>query len=145
MSWGVFSALVALGVVLLTVAAVTRWTRLVLWGLAALGGAYAVALASMQVTTAAVTAPLVAGGVFVAAEGVFLAAARGAEPKPEALRGIAWLVAAGLGAIAVSALVLVIATVPIGRSLLVTIIGTIAAVSVVALLTRRSQNDRSGG
>jgi hypothetical protein len=144
-SWGVFSALVALGVVLLTVAAVTRWTRLVLWGLAALGGAYLVALAGMQVTTAAVTAPLVAGGVFVAAEGVFLAAARGAEPKPEALRGVTWLVSAGLGAIAVSALVLVIATVPVGRSLLVTIIGTIAAVSVVALLTRRSGNDRSGG
>ena len=145
MRWEVFSALAAIGVVLLTVAAVTRWTRLVLWGLAALGAAYAVALASMQVTTAAVTAPLVAGGVFVAAEGVFIAAARGAEPKPEALRGIAWLVTAGLGAIAVSALVLVVATAPVGRSLLVTIIGTVSAVAVVRLLTRRSQTRRSDG
>lgn len=145
MRWEVFSALVAVGVVLLTVAAVMRWTRLVLWGLAALGAAYAVALASMQVTTAAVTAPLVAGAVFVAAEGVFLAAARGTEPKPEARRGIAWLVTAGLGAIAVSALVLVVATAPVGRSLLATIIGTVAAVGVVGLLTRRSQNDRPEG
>jgi FtsH-binding integral membrane protein len=145
MRWEVFSALAAIGVVVLTVAAVMRWTRLVLWGLAALGAAYAVALASMQVTTAAVTAPLVAGGVFVAAEGVFLAAARGTEPKSDARRGIAWLVTAGLGAIAVSALVLVIATAPVERSLLVTIIGTVAAVGVVGLLTRRSQNDRSEG
>jgi hypothetical protein len=145
MRWEVFAALAAVGVALLTVAAVTRWTRLVLWGLAALGAAYAVALASMEVTTAAVTAPLVAGGVFVAAEGVFLAAERGTEPKPEARREIAWLVAAGLGAIAVSALVLVVATAPVGRSLLVTIIGTVSAVAVVGLLTGRSQNDRSDG
>ena len=145
MSWGVFSALAAIGVLLLTLASVIRWTRLVLWGLAALGGAYAVALASMEGTTAAVTAPLVAGGVFVAAEGVFLAAGRGTEPKPEALRGIGWLVTAGLGAIAVSALVLVVATAPVGRSLLVTIIGTVAAVGVVGILTRRSQDDRSDG
>jgi hypothetical protein len=134
-------ALAVLGVVLLTVAALTRWTRLVLWGLAALGAAYAVVLPSINITTAAVTGPLVAGGLLTASEGVFLAAARGTVPKPEPARAAAWLATVALGAIAVSALVLVIATVPLGRSLLATIAGTAAAVGVVALLSRRARGD----
>jgi len=139
------TTLAALGAVLLVLAAVMRWTRLVPWGLAGLGTAYALVLPSINVTSAAVTAPLVAGGLFVAAEGVFIAAARGAVPKPEPARALAWLTASGLGAIACSALVLVLATVAIGRSLLITIVGTAAAVGVVALLSSRSQGDRPEG
>ncbi len=145
MSWGVIVALAAAGGLLLIAAALARLTELVLWGLAALGAAYAVLLPGINVTTAAVTAPLVAGGLFVAGEGVFLAAARGAVPKADPSRAAGWLTAAGLGAIASSALVLLLATVAIGRSLLVTIVGTAAAVGVVALLSRRSRGDRPEG
>ena len=145
MSWGVVVALAAAGSALLIAAGVTRATQLVLWGIAALGTAYAVVLPAINVTTAAVTAPLVAGGLFVAAEGVFLAAGRGAVPKPDPSRAATWLTAAGLGAIATSALVLLLATVAIGRSLLVTIVGTVAAVIVVAMLSGRSQGDRPDG
>jgi hypothetical protein len=134
-------ALAVLGLALLTVAALRRWTRLVLWGVVGLGAAYAVVLPSINITTAAVTGPLVAGGLFTAAEGVFLAATRGTVPKPEPTRSVAWLATVALGAIAVSALVLVIATVPIGRSLLATIVGTAAAVGLVALLSRRARGD----
>lgn len=135
-------ALAGAGLVLLSIAAVARWPSLVVWGLAAVGGAYAVSLPSLDGERAIVTAPLVAAGLLVCGEGAFLAVARGAMPGPEPLRRIAWLAGTGLLGIAVSALVLLESTVRAGRSLPMTIVGTLAAVGAVTLLSLRSRQGR---
>jgi hypothetical protein len=49
---------------------------------------------------------------------------------------IAWLAACGLGAIAVSVLVSLAATIAVGRSLPMTIAGTVAAVVIIGVLSR---------
>jgi hypothetical protein len=88
-----------------------------------------------------VAIPLLAAGLLISAEIMFSALRRGAKPPSAGgPQRIAWLAGLGLGAIGVSALVLLAATVPVGRSVAITIIGTAAAVSVVvglSLLSRR--------
>jgi peptidoglycan/LPS O-acetylase OafA/YrhL len=92
---------------------------------------------------ATATTPLLAGGVLVCAEGVFLAIARRRTERPERQRRLGWLVGVGLGGIAVSAVVLLAASFDVGRSLAMTIAGTLAGVGVIALLRVRSPRDDS--
>ena len=83
-----------------------------------------------------VALPLLAGGLLALAELLFSASQPAGEPGPEPLRRVAWAACVGLGGIVASALVLLAATTHVGRSLPMTIAGTAAAVSAVALLSR---------
>ena len=80
--------------------------------------------------------PLIAGGVLALAELAFSFRSRDEDQRAGTLGQLAWAAAAGLGGIFVAALVLLIATANVARSVPMTLIGTAAAVTVVALLGR---------
>ncbi|HEY2652261.1 MAG TPA: hypothetical protein VGI50_10095 [Solirubrobacteraceae bacterium] len=77
--------------------------------------------------------PFIAGAALALAELAFSLFQPGARPG---LQLLAWAAAAGLGGVLVSALVLLAATPGVGRSLVLTVVGTLAALVVVALLSR---------
>lgn len=80
--------------------------------------------------------PLVAGAVLALAELAFSVLQPAGEPAPGPLLRIASAVAAGLGGVLVSAFVLLAATPHVGRSLLLTIVGTLAGLLAIGLLSR---------
>jgi hypothetical protein len=80
--------------------------------------------------------PLFAGAAVGLAELAFTLLGRVGEPRVPLLRRLAWPMCVGLGGIVVSALVLLVASFHVGRSVGVTILGTAAAVAAVALLAR---------
>jgi hypothetical protein len=123
------------GVVIIAVAVALRRARFVFWGMALLGGAYVLWLPRHQGVGEAVTAPLVAAALMSCGEAVFLAIEGG---RAYVGRRILWLAGTALGSITVSAIVLVVATIHLGRSVATTIVGTVAAVAVVALLSALS-------
>jgi len=81
-------------------------------------------------------APLAAGGLLTLAEFAFSFGKRDVDSGNGLLGVLARAVAAGLGGITVSALVLLAATANVARTLPMTVAGTAAAVIVVALLSR---------
>jgi hypothetical protein len=83
--------------------------------------------------------PLIAGGLLALAELAFSALQPAGEPGPGLLRRLVSAAAAGLGGVCVSALVLLAAMPHVGRSLLLTIGGTLAALVVIGTLSRLSQ------
>jgi hypothetical protein len=80
--------------------------------------------------------PLIAGALLALAELLFSVLQPAGEPAPGPLRRIASGVAEGLGGVLVSALVLLAATPHVGRSLLLTIVGTLAGLLAISLLSR---------
>lgn len=82
---------------------------------------------------------LIAGGLLALAELAFSALQPPGEPGVGLLRRLVLAAAAGLGGVCVSALVLLASTPHVGRSLLLTIGGTLAAVVVIGTLSRLSQ------
>ena len=80
--------------------------------------------------------PFIAGGALALAELAFSVFQPAGEPGPGAFRRLVWAVAAGLGGVLVSAIVLLAATPHVPRSLLVTIVGTLAGLAVIWLLSR---------
>jgi hypothetical protein len=77
--------------------------------------------------------PFIAGAALALAELAFSLF----QPVGErGLRRLVWAAAAGFGGVLVSALVLLAATPDVGRSLLLTVVGTLAALVVVGLLSR---------
>lgn len=88
--------------------------------------------------------PLIAGGMLALAELVFSALQPAGESAPGPLRRIAWAIAAGLGGVLVSSLVLLAATPHVGRSLPLTVAGTLAALAAIWLLGRPWRRRRDG-
>jgi hypothetical protein len=82
--------------------------------------------------------PLIAAGLLALAELVHLMLRREGSPEPSVWRRIASAAGAGAGAAVVAALLLLAATVHVGRSLAMTIAGTVTAVTAIALLSRTS-------
>jgi hypothetical protein len=80
--------------------------------------------------------PLIAGAMLGVAEFAFAVLQRGGEPAPGLLTRIAGAAAVGLGGVLVSALVLLAATPNVGRSLPLTIVGTLAGLGAIGLLSR---------
>ena len=77
--------------------------------------------------------PFIAGAALALAELAFSFL----QPVGErGLRRLAWAAAAGFAGVLVSALVLLAATPNVGRSLVLTIVGTAAALIVIGLLSR---------
>ena len=138
-------ALVAVGIALLATAAIGRRARLVLFGLAALAGSYAVSLAALPEPRAAVSARLAAALLLVVGECSFLAVDRDRVTRSQLQRDLAWVGSVGLGAAVVSSLVLLAWSVRLSRSLGVSIAGTICAVAVVALLSVPARALRADG
>jgi hypothetical protein len=138
-------ALVAVGIAFLAAAATGRRARLVLLGLAALAGSYAVSLAALPGPRAAVSAPLAGALLLVLGECSFLAVDRDRVTRSQLLRDLAWVGRVGLGAAVVSSLVLLAWSVRLSRSLGVSIAGAICAVAVVALLSVPARAPRADG
>jgi len=138
-------ALVALGIALIVTAAIGRRAWLVLLGLAALGGSYAVSLGAFSGPRAAVSAPLAGAGLLVAGECSFLAVDRDGVTRSQLPRRLAWVGGVGLGAAVVSSLVLLAWSARLSRSLGVSIAGTICVVAVVALLSVPARAPRADG
>jgi hypothetical protein len=76
--------------------------------------------------------PFIAGAALALAELAFSLFQPGAGPG----RRLLWAAAAGFGGVFVSALVLLAATPNVGRSLVLTVAGTLAALVVIGLLSR---------
>ena len=138
-------ALIAVGIALLATAAIGRRARLVLLGLAALGGSYAVSLGAFSGPRAAVSAPLAAALLLVVGECSFLTVDRDGVTRSELVHRLTWIGGVGLGAAVVSSLVLLAWSVRLGRSLGVSIAGTICAVAVVVLLSVPARAPRADG
>ena len=138
-------ALVAVGIALIVTAAIGRRARLVLLGLAALAGSYAVSLAALPGPRAAVSAPLAGELLLVVGECSFLAVDRDRATRSQLLRDLAWVGRVGLGAAVVSSLVLLAWSVRLSRSLGVSIAGTICVVALVALLSVPARAPRADG
>jgi hypothetical protein len=138
-------ALIAVGIALLATAAIGRRAGLVLLGLAALGGSYAVSPAVFPGPRAAVSAPLAGALLLVVGECSFLTVDRDGATRSELLRRLTWVGGVGLGAAVVSSLVLLAWSVRLGRSLGVSIAGITCAVAVVVLLSVPARAPRADG
>ena len=79
--------------------------------------------------------PLIAGGGLALAELAFSVLPAG-EPALGLLPRLAWAAVAGFGGVLVSSLVLLAAAPHVGRSLLLTIGGTLAGLATIWLLSR---------
>jgi hypothetical protein len=124
--------LAAAGPMLLVVGAWARMAGVVAWGLAALGGSFAVALVSDRVAGLGSITPLVAASLLVAGEAAFYGAERATGTEYGGRQALG-LTLVGLAGLAVSASVLLVATIAAPRSLVVTVSGTLAAVIAIAL------------
>jgi hypothetical protein len=131
-------ALSLLGALALVLAIVLRRAGLVLWGLAALAAAYAVGLAGHRGVGASLAAPAFAAGLLACGEVAFAGAERSIDRR-SLHRWAVWLAGVTLAAAAVASIVLLAATARAGRSLLLTFVGTVAAVGAVALLSIRAR------
>jgi hypothetical protein len=80
--------------------------------------------------------PLIAGAALGLSELGFSFLQAAGNPRLGMLRRLAWSAAAGIGGVIAAALVLLAATAQVARSLPTTIAGTVAAVAVVAVLSR---------
>jgi hypothetical protein len=141
------AALIAIGIALIAAAAIGRRGVLVLFGLVALVGSYAVSLGAFPEPTAAASAPLVGALLLVLGECTFIAVDRDEMTRSELLRRLTWAAGAGLGATIASSLVLLAWSVRVSQTIGVTIAGTICAVAIVVLLSaaaRTPQADHNG-
>jgi hypothetical protein len=131
------AALGGLAVASLACALVMRWTTPLAWAIGLLGAEYAVWLAERgaEVDT---RAPLYAAGLLLTAELAFDGLERSvvrSETEVVARRGIQLAVLA-VGAVAVGTIVLAAATIPVGGSVALTLLGVAAATVALALIAR---------
>ena len=80
--------------------------------------------------------PFIAGGALALAELAFSVFEPAGKSGVGGFRRLVWAAAAGLGGVLVSALVLLAAMPHVGRSLLLTVAGTLAGLVVIGLLSR---------
>ena len=143
-------ALAGLAVVLLAAGLAARSGPVLGWGLAALGGEYAVLFAAQSHALDELT-PLYAGAFFLVAELAFWSI----EPRVPAWsepglvdRRLAYLAAVSAGAAAVAGLVVIVAAASGGGGAALEAIGvaaTIGALGLVAVLVRRSATEVDSG
>ncbi len=130
-SWPVI-ALAVTGSMLLVVAVRGRQSALVAWALAGLVASFAVGLVSGPAAGLGSPTPLVAAGLLVVGEAAFYGAER-ASGTEYGRRQALGLTLVALAGIAVSASVLLAATIAAPRSLVLTVGGTLGAVIAIAL------------
>jgi hypothetical protein len=130
MSGWLVIALTAGGSGLIVAAVWARWPALILWGLAALGSAYAGGVASGRDVW--LTTPLVAAALLALGEASFYGAER-ASGTDYSGRQAARVLLAALAGLVVSAAVLLAASIAVPSSLVLTLAGTLAAVLAIAL------------
>jgi hypothetical protein len=140
MSWAVASIAV-IGVVLLAAGARLRWAAMVAWSLGLIGAAYALALPHLHGAAAPVSAALLGAVLLIAAEVGFAKVDRYTTSTGNGGRRAAWLGGCGLGALAVSVIVLTASSAHVARSLPMTVAGTLAAVGVVGSLSLYATDD----
>jgi len=131
------AALGGLAVLSLAWALVMRWTTPLAWGLALLGAEYAAWLAARGVDVDT-RAPLYAAGLLLTAELAFDGLERSvvrSEAEVVARRGLQ-LAGLAVGAVAVGSVVLAAATIPVGGSVALTVLGVAAATLALALIAR---------
>jgi FtsH-binding integral membrane protein len=133
------AALAGLAIVLFAGALRLRWASLLSWSLAAAGGAYAVWLSGDHGVRVALLAPLLGGGLLVCGEVGYAIANRG----PREPHFLTWLAAIAAAGVIVSSIVLLVATIGVGRSAAMTFAGTAAAVVAVSLLSRLARGTGS--
>jgi hypothetical protein len=131
------AALGGLAVVSLTCALVMRWTTPLAWAIVLLGAEYGAWLAERgaEVDT---RAPLYAAGLLLTAELAFDGLERSvvrSESEVVARRGIQ-LALLAVGAVAGGTIVLAAATIPVGGSVALTLVGVAAATVALALIAR---------
>jgi hypothetical protein len=136
MTSGLAMALVAVGSALVLVGAWSRWSRLIVLGLAAFGCAYAVWRAGDHGSDRALAAPLVGAGLLALGELAFYLADR-ATGTEYGVRQLARVALAALAALAVSGAVLLAATLAVRSSLALSLGGTLAALVAIALPSLR--------
>jgi hypothetical protein len=141
MSPGLVLALVGAGSAALVGAVWARWPPLILWGLAALGCSYAVGLVGGHHPGPGLATPLVAAGLLAVGEAAFHGAER-VRAIEYPWRQAARVALAALAALAVSAAVLLAATIAVPSSLVLTVGGTLAAVIAIALPSVRFRQRR---
>jgi hypothetical protein len=134
MSGGVVIVLTAGGAALIVAAVWARSSRLIAWGLAALGSAYVVGVPSGRAVW--VTTPLVAAALLALGEAAFYGAERASGTEYSG-RQAARVLLAALAGLAISAVVLLAATIAIRSSLVLTLAGILAAVIAIALPSTR--------
>jgi hypothetical protein len=130
-TWPVIAPAAA-GSMLLVVAVWARLPVLIAWGLAGLGGSFAVGLVSGRVAGLGPATPLVAAALLAVGEAAFYGAERASGTEYGARQALRLTLAAFAG-LAVSASVLLAATIAAPRSLVLTVGGTLAAVIAIAL------------
>lgn len=136
------AALGAASVVLLAAAFVTRWPAPVAWSLALLGGEYGAWLA-LRGDAVDTRAPLYAAGFVVLAELAYEGLARGvAWVEPELVaRRVLLLAGLAVGSVALGAVVLAVATIPLRGGVVLTAVGVAAATLALALIARLARRD----
>jgi hypothetical protein len=139
----------AIALLLLVAGIVLSWVALVPIAVAAAGGLYAVELAIAD-TPLDVAAPAVAAGLFLSAELAYWSLderERWSGDPGEGLRRVAFVALLAVGALLVSALLLVLADGVRAGGLALELLGAVAAVAVVAtvLVVARGQRQPSNG
>jgi hypothetical protein len=139
----------AIALLLLVAGIVLSWVALVPMAVAAAGGLYAVELAIAD-TPLDVAAPAVAAGLFLSAELAYWSLdgrERWSGDPGEGLRRVAFVALLAVGALLVSALLLVLADGVRAGGLALELLGAVAAVAVVAtvLVVARGQRQPSNG
>ena len=121
---------------LLTVGLATRWGPVLGWGLAALGGEYAVLFAAQGSALDTLT-PVYAGAFILVAELAFWSIERRVPAWTEgglAERRLARLAGVSAGAVVVSGLVLILGAASGGGGIALEAIGVVAAIGAIALV-----------
>jgi len=140
------AAIGALGWTLAAVALLGRWPSLLPWGVAGVGAAYAL-FVGLRTGSVDPRAPIVAAGLFVAAElGFWSLEPLDARPERIVLvRRLLFVVFAGLGAALVGSLLLVAAA-GVSGGIALEAVGVLAAVltlTLVAALASRARDSTS--
>ena len=139
----------AIALLLLVAGIVLSWAALIPMAVAAAGGLYAVELAIADAPLD-VAAPAVAAGLFLCAELAYWSLderERWSGDPGDGLRRVAFVALLAVGALLVSALLLVLADGVRAGGLALELLGAVAAVSVVAtvLVVARGQRQPSNG
>ncbi len=139
----------AIALLLLVAGIVLSWAALIPLAVAAAGGLYAVELAIADAPLD-VAAPAVAAGLFLCAELAYWSLderERWSGDPGDGLRRVAFVALLAVGALLVSALLLVLADGVRAGGLALELLGAVAAVSVVAtvLVVARGQRQPSNG
>ena len=142
----VVATLGGLGLLVAAIALVGRWAVLLPWGFVGVGAAYAMFL-GLRPGTVDERAPIVAAGLFIAAELSYWSIERGGWPSEWRVTGrrLALLASAGLATVIVGGLLLLI-TSERGSGIGPEAAGVAAAVltlAVIAALVRRSRQSAS--